>query len=108
MDTRIGGWDDASIHVGAEALIRGVSVFEGIKLMEIDLVKKLEGRAMPADAPLLAAIGDLCWACVRAGKHTSRGSLYPCQVCAAECRGVGKCRLLRNAAREASLQRDVV
>ena len=35
-------------------------------LMEIGLVKQLEGRAMPADAPLLTAIGDLYWACVRA------------------------------------------
>jgi branched-chain amino acid aminotransferase len=31
MDRRIVGWDDAKIHVGAEALIRGISVFEGIK-----------------------------------------------------------------------------
>ena len=31
MDRRIVGWDDAKIHVSAEALIRGISVFEGIK-----------------------------------------------------------------------------
>ena len=35
-------------------------------LMEIGLVKQLEGRAMPADAPLLTAVADLYWACVRA------------------------------------------
>jgi hypothetical protein len=34
--------------------------------MEIGLVKQLDGRAMPADAPLLTAVGDLYWACVRA------------------------------------------
>jgi len=31
MNGRITSWDDATIHVGSEALIRGVSVFEGIK-----------------------------------------------------------------------------
>jgi branched-chain amino acid aminotransferase len=31
MNGRIIAWDDATIHVGSEALIRGVSVFEGIK-----------------------------------------------------------------------------
>ena len=35
-------------------------------LMEIGLVKQLDGRAMPPDAPLLTAVGDLYWACVRA------------------------------------------
>src|SRR5690606_16676388 len=31
MNGRITSWDDAKIHVGSEALIRGISVFEGIK-----------------------------------------------------------------------------
>jgi branched-chain amino acid aminotransferase len=31
MGGKIVAWDDARIHVGAEALIRGISVFEGIK-----------------------------------------------------------------------------
>ena len=31
MNGRITAWDDAKIHVGSEALIRGVSIFEGIK-----------------------------------------------------------------------------
>ena len=31
MGGRITAWDDAKIHVGSEALIRGISVFEGIK-----------------------------------------------------------------------------
>jgi hypothetical protein len=31
MDRRIVAWDDAKMHVGAEALIRGISVCEGIK-----------------------------------------------------------------------------
>jgi branched-chain amino acid aminotransferase len=31
MNGRLTAWDDARIHVGAEALIRGISVFEGIK-----------------------------------------------------------------------------
>ncbi len=31
MNGQLTPWDDAKIHVGAEALIRGVSVFEGIK-----------------------------------------------------------------------------
>ncbi|HKW94434.1 MAG TPA: aminotransferase class IV [Methylomirabilota bacterium] len=31
MGGRITPWDDAKIHVGAEALTRGISVFEGIK-----------------------------------------------------------------------------
>jgi branched-chain amino acid aminotransferase len=31
MNGRLTPWDDARIHVGAEALVRGVSVFEGIK-----------------------------------------------------------------------------
>ena len=31
MNGRIIDWDDAKIHVGSEALIRGISVFEGIK-----------------------------------------------------------------------------
>lgn len=31
MNGRITDWDEAKIHVGAEALIRGISVFEGIK-----------------------------------------------------------------------------
>jgi branched-chain amino acid aminotransferase len=31
MNGRITPWDEAKIHVGAEALIRGISVFEGIK-----------------------------------------------------------------------------
>jgi hypothetical protein len=55
-------------------LIRGISAFEGIKLMEIDLVKKLEGRAMPADAPLLAAIGDLWFAPRNAEELENAGS----------------------------------
>jgi branched-chain amino acid aminotransferase len=31
MNGRITAWDEAKIHVGSEALIRGISVFEGIK-----------------------------------------------------------------------------
>jgi branched-chain amino acid aminotransferase len=31
MNGHITAWDDAKIHVGSEALIRGISVFEGIK-----------------------------------------------------------------------------
>src|SRR5262245_40228783 len=31
MNGRLTAWEDARIHVGAEALIRGISVFEGIK-----------------------------------------------------------------------------
>ena len=31
MHGRIIEWEDAKIHVGSEALIRGISVFEGIK-----------------------------------------------------------------------------
>lgn len=31
MDGRLVAWDDAKVHVGSEALLRGVSVFEGIK-----------------------------------------------------------------------------
>lgn len=31
MGGQITAWDDAKIHVGSEALIRGISVFEGIK-----------------------------------------------------------------------------
>lgn len=31
MGGRLVAWDEAKIHVGAEALIRGISVFEGIK-----------------------------------------------------------------------------
>jgi branched-chain amino acid aminotransferase len=31
MNGRLTAWDDARIHVGAEALIRGISVFEGLK-----------------------------------------------------------------------------
>ena len=31
MDGRLTAWEDARIHVGSEALIRGISVFEGIK-----------------------------------------------------------------------------
>lgn len=31
MNGRLTPWDDAKLHVGAEALIRGISVFEGIK-----------------------------------------------------------------------------
>lgn len=31
MNGRITAWDDAKIHVSSEALIRGISVFEGIK-----------------------------------------------------------------------------
>lgn len=31
MNGQITAWDDAKIHVGSEALIRGISVFEGIK-----------------------------------------------------------------------------
>lgn len=31
MNGRVVDWDDARIHIGSEALIRGISVFEGIK-----------------------------------------------------------------------------
>ena len=31
MNGKLTAWDDAHLHVGAEALIRGISVFEGIK-----------------------------------------------------------------------------
>ena len=31
MGGKLTAWDDANIHVGAAALIRGISVFEGIK-----------------------------------------------------------------------------
>jgi branched-chain amino acid aminotransferase len=31
MGGRVIAWDDAKIHVGSEALIRGISIFEGIK-----------------------------------------------------------------------------
>ena len=46
-------------------------------LMEIGLVRQLEGRVMPADAPVLTAVGDLYWACVRAETTHSDVRLTP-------------------------------
>jgi branched-chain amino acid aminotransferase len=31
MGGRLTPWDEAKVHIGAEALTRGISVFEGIK-----------------------------------------------------------------------------
>jgi len=31
MNGKLTGWDDATVHIASEALIRGISVFEGIK-----------------------------------------------------------------------------
>jgi len=31
MGGKLTSWDEAHLHVGSEALIRGISVFEGIK-----------------------------------------------------------------------------